>query len=227
MSLPKQKANESDADYATRLEAAKEARRERNRKYRQANKEAARERNRKYYEANKEAAKERNRKYRQANKEAIRERHRKYRQANKEAARERHRKYYEANREVEKERKLKRYKAKVLANAKGKPLKNDFSKAARPKMLTELLLQEAENFCLEYGFDVEQKFDNDVLRQAARAIRTNPFYPVVVPEEEVIAYYNEHGGITNPWYCTDYLHESTITSKNWGSNLRRVWQNRA
>jgi len=94
-------------------------------------------------------------------------------------------------------------------------------------MLTLLLLQEAENFCLEWGFEVERKFDTDVLRQAARAIRENPFYPVVVPQEEMIAYYNEHGGITNPWYCTDYLHESTITHKCWASTIRGTWRNKA
>ena len=118
-----------------------------------------------------------------------------------------------------------RYEAKVLAHAKGKPLRSDkygfIGRAPRPKMLTELLLQEAENFCLEYDLKMEQKFDSGVLRLAARTIRDNPFYPVVVSgEEETIAYYNEHG-ITNPWYCTDYLNESLIKSHPWARNIRR------
>ena len=86
-------------------------------------------------------------------------------------------------------------------------------------MLTRLILQEAESLCLKYGFSLECKLDSAVLRMAAEAIRDNPFYPVVVPEEEGVAYCNEHG-ITNPWYGTDYLHDSRITKKGWSSRIR-------
>ena len=112
-----------------------------------------------------------------------------------------------------------RYERKVLASSKGKPLRSDFTKPARPAMLTRLILQEAESFCLKYGFSLECKLDSDVLEWAAETIRDNPFYPVVVHAEEMVAYHDEHG-ITNPWYRTEYLHDSLITKSSWSSGIR-------
>lgn len=189
MSLPKQRKNESDADFAVRLEAAREATRERRRKYRKANKEAISERNRKYYEANKEAVRKR---------------------------------IEECTR--------KRREAKTLANAKGKPLRSDFSKAQRPKMLTKLILQEAEWVCEYWGVSQDQKWDTPVLRQAAAHIRDFPFYPLRHFEPgESIAYAEANGLMhpTNPWYGTDYLHDSTINDGNWASKIRSNWRNKA
>lgn len=210
MTPPKQRNTETDEDFAQRLRKSKEARREQSRKYYEANKEAAKKRSRRYHEANREAENERKRRYYEANKEAAKERSRKYREANREAINAHVRNYR---------------KARILKDAKGKPLSPNFRRALRPSMLTELILQEAENFCLRWGLAVEQKTDTDVLRRAARNIRENPFFPVVVQEEEVIAYYNEHG-ITNPWYNTDYLHESRILGRSWSSNLRSLVNSR-
>lgn len=112
-----------------------------------------------------------------------------------------------------------RYERKVLASSKGKPLRSDFTRHACPAMLTRLILQEAKRFCLEWGFSLECKLDSDVLKYAAETIRDNPFYPVVVPQEEKNAYALEHG-ITNPWYGTDYLNDSLITQKGWSSRIR-------
>lgn len=74
----------------------------------------------------------------------------------------------------------------------------------RPKALTDLIIQEAEAFCVRWSVPLEFKFDTDVLEAAATAIRDNPFYPVVVPQEEMNAYALEHG-ITNPWHYSCYL----------------------
>lgn len=71
-------------------------------------------------------------------------------------------------------------------------------------MLTRLILQEAERFCLEYGFSLECKLDSDMLRHAAETIRNSP----------------ELGGAPNPWYGTDYLNKSLITSSSWASRIR-------
>lgn len=183
MTLPKQKANESDADYAVRLEAAREARREYNRKYREVynGKEATKEHQRQYYEANKEAYQERSRKWRKANPEACREQVRRYK------------------------------RRKTLAHAKGKPLRSDLQRAQRPVMLTRLILQEAEKFCLKWGFEVERKLDTDVIRQAARTIRDSV----------------DLNGEPNPWYCTDYLHESLISGYRWAGQIRQSYRKRA
>ena len=200
MTLPKQRANESDADYAVRLEKSKKANKEATRKWSKANREARKERNRKYYEANREARKEYCRKWREANREARKEYYRKWREANREYDRKRR----EANREVKREYDRKRSEAKILAQAKGKPLQSNFNRAKRPLMLSRLIYQEAKNFCLEWGFEMERSLDHDVLRQAARNIRDSA----------------ELNGEPNPWYCTDFLHESVVTSRNWPSSLR-------
>lgn len=175
MPLPKQRANESDSDFAVRLEKSRQAARE----YRETNKEALKEKRRRYYEANREAIGERRRRYYEANKEA-----------NKEARRKRDRRCREA---------------KILAQAKGKPLQNNFHRAQRPRMLSRLIRQEAKNFCLEWGFEMERSVDNDVLRQAARNIRDSA----------------ELSGEPNPWYGTDFLHESVITQESWPRGFRR------
>lgn len=172
MTLPKQKKDESDADYAIRLEKAREAIRESDRKS-----------NRKYREANREAVLERKRKYREANREAIRERFRKYREA------------------------------KVLASAYGKPLKSNFSRAQRPKILQVEIVAEAKRLCREYGFPQEAYVDKDWLTAAARSIRDNPVYPNVLPLEQVTE-------ITNPWYNSDYLHESALLHGSRGLSAR-------
>lgn len=92
-----------------------------------------------------------------------------------------------------------RYERKVLASSKGKPLRSNLTKPARPAMLTRLILQEAERFCLEYGFSLEC-----MLREAARTIRDSV----------------ELNGAVNPWYCTDYLHDSRTTESWWSSGIR-------
>lgn len=160
MALPKQRENESDSDFAVRLEKRKEADREYHRKWREANREAVREKNRKYREANREAVRGHDRRYREN---------------------------------------------KILAQAKGKPLQSNFSRGQRPRMLTRLIHQEAKNFCLEWGFEVERSLDNDVLRQAARNIRDSA----------------ELNGEPNPWYGTDFLHESAIADRCWPGVFRR------
>jgi hypothetical protein len=241
MALPKQRANESDSDFAVRLEKSKEARRKSQRKYREANREAVRKRNRKYNrkyrEANGEALRERNResqrKYREANGEALREYYRNYREANKEAIRESQRKYREANREAVRKRNReidrKRREVKALANAKGGPLRSSFLKAQRPKMLTMLILQEAEWVCEFWGISQDRKWENEVLQQAASHVRDFPFYPIRHFEPgESLDYARKHGltSPTNPWYHTDYLHDSTIFSKCWGANIRATWRNK-
>ena len=165
MALPKQRKDESDADYAVRAERAKEARREQNRKY---------------YEANKEAVNERIRRYREANREAIRE------------------------------RKAKHYEAKVLANAKGKPLQSNLKRAKRPKMLSRLVIKIAEDFCRNYGFPLERKWDTDVLKHASNTIRNSP----------------ELDGAANPWYGTDWLHPAVVTSV-WTKDFRQSWRDKA
>lgn len=142
-----------------------------------------------------EKNREYNRKYREANHEKELERIRKWKEANREEVREYNRKYHEAN---------------VLKHAKGKPLRSDYLKAARPHILTRLLLKVAKDFCLEWNFPVEQMFDEVVLRSAARTVRESPFL----------------NGERNPWYGTDYLHESTVTSRVWAYKLARSWRNR-
>ncbi len=198
MTLRKQRPQENDKDFALRLEKAREAANESNRKYREANKEAVKESSRKYREANKEAERERNRKWREANKEAVRGRKRKY------------------------------HEAETLKHAKGKRLRSNYSRAQRPVILTRLIITEAKRFCAEWGFTEEQAFDSDVLITAARSVRDNPFYPTVVPPEEFELYIreNEITKPTNPWYNTDYLHESAITSVGWGYKLRKRWESR-
>jgi len=200
MVLPKQKADESDSDFAVRLEKSKEAKREAARQYYQANREYFLERRKRHYEANREALLE----YGRKNRERRTENQRRWRKNNPERARELRRKCHHKNYR-------KWSDAKTLAHAKGKPLRSNFTRAQRPQMLTRLLLQEAENFCLEWGFKVEQKFDTDVLLQAARTIRDSV----------------DLNGEPNPWYCTDYLHESTITGNNWSYTIRRTWRNKA
>ena len=177
----------------------------------------------------KEAGKERDRKYREANKEAVKERKRKWREANKEALKEYYRRYREANKEAVKEHDRKWREAETLKHAKGKPLNSDYSRAQRPVILTRLIISEAKRFCSEWGFTEEQAFDSDVLRTAARSIRDNPFYPTVVPPEEFELYVreNEITKPTNPWYNTDYLHESAITPVDWGYSLRVRWKSKA
>jgi len=116
-----------------------------------------------------------------------------------------------------------RHELKVLAQAKGKSLRSNFTKAARPKMLTRLILQEAEWVCEFWGISQDQKWDTNVLRQAASHIRDFPFYPIRHFElGESINYVRKNGLThpTNPWYCTDYLHESTITKKHWAYGFR-------
>jgi len=206
MTLPKQKKNESDADYAVRLERAKE----RKRKYYRDNREAQQKHSREYYHANKEARREYSRKYHEANKEVKRERNRRYHEANREAIRERKVKHYEANREAETERSRKYREAKMLASAKGKPLRPDFRRAQRPKLLTKLILKVAEDFCRNYGFSLECKWDTDVLRHAAKTIRNSP----------------ELDGAANPWYGTDYLCPAVVDSRAWASHIRRCWRNK-
>lgn len=158
--------------------------------------EKRRERVRKWQEANRERARELCRKWQEANREKARESCREWREANPERARESGRRCREAN---------------TLKHAKGKPLKSDYRKAARPVILTKLLLQTAKDFCLEWDFPVEQMFDEDVLRSAARTVRESPFL----------------NGERNPWYGTDYLHESTVTSRGWAYSLAKAWRNRA
>ena len=194
MALPKQRKDESDADYAARLEKGKEQKRE----YYQANKEAILAQKREYHQANKEAKKEYDRKYREANREAIRERDRKWREANREAQKDYKRKYQRKYRE-----------AKSLASAKGKPLRANFARASRPKMLTELLIKVAEDFCRNYGFPLERKLDTDILKHAAETIRNSP----------------ELYGAANPWYGTDYLSPGIVNSK-WARNFRYHWRNK-
>ena len=103
-------------------EANKEKIAERQRKYRKANKEKLAEKreanrekiaekNRKYYEANKEEIAEWGRKYYEANKEKIAERVRKYAEANKENIAKKNRKYAEANKEKVAEWQRKYYEA--------------------------------------------------------------------------------------------------------------------
>ncbi len=72
---------------------------EMDRKYRKANKGEIAEQRRKHYEANKDEIAEKQRKYCEANKEKIAEYHRKYREANKEKIAEKDRKYAEENKE--------------------------------------------------------------------------------------------------------------------------------
>ena len=190
MTLPKQKKNESDADYAARLKAA----RERQREYRQANREARREYERKYREANREHRRKYDRKWREVNKEAFREKARKWREANKEVVKGYKRKYREA---------------KSLASAKGKPLRSNLLRASRPKMLTELLIKVAEDFCRNHGLPLECKLDTDVLKHAAKTIRNSP----------------ELDGAANPWYGTDYLSPGVVNT-GWAKSLRRTWRNK-
>ena len=187
MSLPKQKKDESDTDYAARLAAARESAR----KYREANKEVRREYTRKWKQANKEATTEYNRKWQEANKE----KQLKYREARKEMKREYDRKYNEA---------------KTLASAKGRPLRADFRRARRPRLLTELLLKVAEDFCRNYGFPLDNKWDSDVLKHAAQTIRNSP----------------ELDGAANPWYGTDYLCPGVVNAKGWSTRVRRNWRNK-
>lgn len=149
MTLPKQRRDESDADYAARLEASREA---------------WKERQRKYYEANKEAVKEKNRKYREA---------------------------------------------KTLVDAKGKPLRSDFTRPQRPMLLTKMIIKVAEDFCRNYGFPLECKWDNDVLVHAAQAIRNSP----------------ELNGAANPWYGTDFLCPGLVDNR-WAKSVRRSWRDK-
>ena len=244
MALRKQRKDESDADFAVRLEAAKEAAREAGRKYREANKEAERKRERGLPKQRKNESdadfavrlktakknrQERQRKWREANREAANERHREWYKANREAELERARKYREANREAVNERKRKWREANTLTHAKGRPLRRDFSKTQRPKMLTKLILQEAEWVCEYWGISQDQKWDTPVLRQAAVHIRDFPFYPLRHFEPGESIAYAEANGLTrptNPWYHTDYLHDSTINDVNWACRIRTRWRNK-
>ena len=191
MTLPKQKKNESDADYAARLEAVRAVRR-------------------RYYQANREAILEHKREYRKANKELFKEIARKRYQANREAMLEQNREYREANKEAIKEKNLKKREAKALATAKGRPLRSDFQRAQRPQVLTKLIIKVAEDFCRNYGFPLESRFDTDILRHAAETVRDSP----------------ELDGAANPWYGTDYLSPALIGHNNWASKLRLVWRNK-
>lgn len=161
--------------------------------------EKQRERSRKSHEVNRGKHRERCRKYREANREKELERKRRYREANREKVRE-------GNRESRR----KCSEANTLKHAKGKPLRSNYLKAQRPRILTRLLLQVAKDICLEWDFPVEQMFDAVVLRCAASTVRESPFL----------------NGERNPWYCTDYLHRSTVEHKAWPYNLAKTWRNR-
>ena len=214
MALPKQRKGESDTDYAVRLEASKKRNKEYKRKYYQANREAilerGREQQRRWREANREALLESKRKYREANREILREKAREYHYANRETALERGRERYYANREAILERRRKENEAKVLAEAKGKQLKADLTRPQRPRLLTELILKVAEDFCRNHGFPLECKWDTDVLKHAAQTIRNSP----------------ELYDAANPWYGTDFLCPGLVDS-TWAKGIRKTWRNKA
>lgn len=155
------------------------------------------------YQARLEDAKRRKREYlrqyREANKEAIGEYYRQWYEAHKEAMSEYQRQYREANKEARREWR----NAKILAHAKGKPLKSNLIRAQRPRLLTKLLLEMAEVVVKDWGFG--DKWDTHVLREAAARIRNSRYL----------------AGKENPWYCTDYLHESLVGTNDWATRLRK------
>ena len=171
MTLPKQKKDESDADYAARLEKIKESRKEYLRKWREANRD--------YW--------------------------RKWQETHKEHRREYRRKYREGNREALTEKDRRRREVKAFASAKGKPLQANFARAKRPKILSNLILKVAEDFCRNHGFPLESKWDPDILRHAAEKIRNSP----------------ELYDAANPWYGTDYLSSGVVSDRYWAHNFRR------
>ena len=209
MALLKQRKDESDADYAARLEEAKRRKRERDRERYQANSEAVKERVRNYYRANKEAVRKQKREYSQKNREAINKRECERYHANKEAINEKRRNHYRANIEAVRKRDRERREARTLASAKGKPLTADFRRAHRPKMLSLLIVKVAEDFCRNYGFPLECKWDTDVLVHAAQTIRNSP----------------ELYDAANPWYGTDFLCPALLGA-HWARNFRRAWRDK-
>ena len=78
----------------------REANKDAIREYRQDNKDAIAEYDREYRKANKDALKEQRRERYEANKDAILEQQREYQQANKDAIKEQKRDYYKANKEI-------------------------------------------------------------------------------------------------------------------------------
>jgi len=208
MPLRKQRKNESDADYAVRLEKAKEAARRNALNYYRAHREAILVKKREYDRGNKEAKKRSDRRYYEANREARKEYDRKRRAANKEAKQEYNRRYYAANREARKEYQRNYNTAKILDHAKGKPLTADLRRAHRPQLLTKLVIKVAEDFCRNHGFPLERKWDSDVLKHAAKTIRDSP----------------ELDGTVNPWYGTDYLHPAAIGKRGWAGKIKKRWR---
>ena len=181
MTLPKQRKDEPDADYAVRLEEAKKRNSERDRKK---------------YEANREAFLARAKEYRKTRKEVVKETQRRYR---------------EKHREDIKRRDRERYEAKVLADAKGRPLKNNYRRRPRPAILSRLIIKVAEDFCRNYGFSLERKLDADILRHAAETVLNSP----------------ELYGAANPWYGTDFLCPALVKGPDWPYDFKKKWRNKA